>query len=329
MTVNANDLDAMWGRRWEIIFTPANGSPSIILTSSDFGNYSLRATFHIERPGYQAIAYAEVSIWNLNDDTINAIIPPTQGFSPTVGTITIQGGYIKGNFGIIYTGQVFQTRIKYDNVVDRILILNCIDGLKELMNNYAAITFSAGVNHQTIVNGIANQAEQPLSVGSLSDSLSNVQLPRGKVVFGEPKKFLREIAQSNNGQFYVVDGKTNITSFYDAPQGQSLVISPPPNGGLAGYPDQVDGGVKFKVLLNPALKLTYPPMSITLNTVKINQAQVQYGSKQLPYILSPSGQYKVVRVIHSGDTRGNDWYSEITAATPQGMLPYLVTQTLT
>jgi len=269
--------------------------------------------------------FAEVTVWNLNDETLSAIQPPTQGFSKSVGKIVIQAGYVNGNYGQIYSGQVFQTRVIHENVVDKKLVLNCIDGLQQLMNNYVSMTFSAGVNQQTVVKGIASQAQQPIEIGTLSDSLNSKQLPRGKVVFGEPKKFFREISQDNNGQFYFVDGQLNLTTLLDIPKGQSLIIQPPPIGGLIGYPEQVDGGVKFTVLLNPLLKLMYPPMSVTLMNTVINQQQVQYGSGTLPYVLSPSGEYKVVKVVHHGDTRGNDWYTECVAVTP-GMLPITLTQ---
>jgi hypothetical protein len=213
----------------------------------------------------------------------------------------------------------------HENAIDNKLILNCIDGLSLIYgNNYASLTFAAGVDQQAVVQGVANQAVTPIPLGTLMANLQSKQLPRGKVIFADPSKVFRDIAQDNNSQFWFSDGQMNIVSYCNVPPGQSLIIYLPPIGGLIGYPEQVDAGVQFKVLMNPSIVLAWPPMDITFDSkVQINEQEVQYGSQQLPYILS-SGSYKVVKVSHYGDTRGNDWYTEALAMTPQGALPYLL-----
>lgn len=53
----------------------------------------------------------------------------------------------------------------------------------------------------------------------------------------------------------------------------------------------------------------------------IRQAPIVFGVL-LPR-LDRDGLYKIVRVVHVGDTRGNEWYSEITGinSDAQGLMP--------
>jgi len=322
--VNANDSNALWGRKWEISFIPAGGGSALILSSSDFNEYCLKSQFTVDRPGYQAVQRADVTIWNLNNETISKLMMATAGVQSTTGTVVIQAGYENGNYGLIYSGDVFHVRLIREGVVDSKLILHCVDGMNLIYGQCVSLTFSAGTDQTIHINEICSKAQ--IEVGMITSDINTKTLPRGKVVFGEPSKFLRQIAQDNNGQFYYADGKLNVTKITDVATGQALVISP--DNGLIGYPEQFEGGVRFTCLLNPLIKLIYPAMMIQFDVSKtyINQSQLQPGSDSsggLPYLLNPTGQYKVVRVSHHGDTRDNDWYTEVLAVTDKGLLPYL------
>jgi hypothetical protein len=55
-------------------------------------------------------------------------------------------------------------------------------------------------------------------------------------------------------------------------------------------------------------------MIAKLNRAVISQTKVTYGSVQTP--LSPSLKFVVAQVRHYGDSRGHDWYTEVTGYTP-------------
>jgi hypothetical protein len=309
-TITSN---AYYGRKWHIVYNPANGAQSLILTSSDFGDYALRATFKRDIPGYQAISYCDITIWNLNAETDSLIT------SKTKGTVLLQAGYENGAYGNIFTGAVFQIVRGRENVTDYFLTLHCMDGMGIMNNSTVSFTTPSPINQRTALTNIAAQATIPFELAHVSADLSDISLPRGKVFFGEPKRYLRQIAQDNLGQFFVDDTGVTVSKITDAYSGNIVTVSP--STGLIGYPQQIDWGVQVKCLLNPNLTVSRPAMQIKIDQSFIRQELVQYGHQVS--VLDQDGQYMVARVTHTGDTRGNDWYTEVTGVSSTGRIPYL------
>ena len=63
----------------------------------------------------------------------------------------------------------------------------------------------------------------------------------------------------------------------------------------------LDSGVRLKSL-------------VSVQNVLVNQVRNIPG--QLPPIFNPNGAFIVAGIRHMGDTRGNDWQTEITTVTP-------------
>jgi len=91
------------------------------------------------------------------------------------------------------------------------------------------------------------------------------------------------------------------------------VISP--TNGLIGVPEQTQNGLEIRTLLNPALKIG---QLIKLDSSNINQyryglttAVAQNLRLKALIDLSADGTYYVMRANHFGDTRGNDWYTDL------------------
>jgi hypothetical protein len=304
--------NAYYGRKWEIVYTPADGSPAMVLSSSDFGDYALRSTFKRDIPGYQAVSFCEVTIWNLNADTDNKILARGKG------TLSLQAGYINGAYGNIFTGGVFQIIRGRESLTDYYLKFICIDGHGVMNNNIVSCTAANAINQRSAATNIANQATTPFQLITTPDII-NQPLPRGKVFFGEPKKYLRQIARDNNAQLFALNDTVVISKLTDGSSG-SITISP--STGLIGYPKQVDWGVSFECLLNPNLVVKYPAMSVKLDQTAIQQQLAQYGQPQM--LLDKNGQYQVARVTHIGDTRGNEWYTQVLGVLNTGTLPAMM-----
>jgi hypothetical protein len=112
----------------------------------------------------------------------------------------------------------------------------------------------------------------------------------------------------------------NIRSLTPASEVPDLVFGPPyvtnlPNSqstsGLTkqtilGTPQQTQQGVAFRVLLDSQLKIG--------QLIKIDMSAIRQLPKtpgQYPSILDQDGLYVIAGLRHSGDTRGNDWTTEI------------------
>ena len=95
--------------------------------------------------------------------------------------------------------------------------------------------------------------------------------------------------------------------------------------GMIGFPHlNVDGGVSVRMLLNPSIR---PMSAIQINQGDIVQKQLAQGQNDLPPAGIPSqvqqigmasqwmkqcdGIFHVWSVSHSGDTRGNPWYTDV------------------
>lgn len=307
--MNENDKNPLFGRKYKIT-VGLKGDKGLVLTSDSFEPEALRCTFHIEQVGYQAYYYGEITIYNLTGETEKQIIQEGD-------KVIVEAGYQNGNYGKIFEGYVFQPMRDRENVVDYKLTLNCINQKAILDHNLVKFTANAGQDPRTQINNIAKQARFPIELGKVTDNLEDVKLPRGKTYFGPPKKYFRDLADHSGAQWFVDDDKVHFSKISDPPAGQALVYTT--KTGLIGTPQQIDYGVSFRVLLDPRLKVSNPAMAVKLDQAFIRQQKARLG--QILSILDRDGVYRVIGVTHTGDTRGNDWYTDIIGVTSQGKVP--------
>lgn len=306
----------LFGRKWKVLVLDPSGNEAWSVSDSDWSNEALRCTFRIEQVGYQSLWYSDITIWNLAGDTTAEIVNNTRkGFS-----VIVEAGYQSGSYGKVFDGTVFQPLFDRENVTDFILTLRCIDGMGLLTSNLCKMTLEAGYDYAGVIAKMASSARTPIPVERISTGLESKKMPRGKVIFGEPRKYLRQMTQDSNCQWWVGDGKLNVSSIDDAYEEQAVVFTP--ETGLVGTPQQTQNGVIFRVLLSPQITVRYPPMAVKLENTTIRQAKVNLGQVVSP--LDQDGFYKVARVVHHGDTRGNDWYTEVTGVNLVGNVSALL-----
>ena len=78
----------------------------------------------------------------------------------------------------------------------------------------------------------------------------------------------------------------------------------------------VQEGVSFRVLLDSRLLVKIPSICVGIDNTVIKQMMNGSGNNlNLPPVLSQNGVYGVAGVRHIGDTRGNDWYTDVVGVT--------------
>lgn len=312
----------VYGRKYQVDVTvpQSDGSSKVLTAASDsFEPEALRVTFDIYQPAFQVYWYADIVLYNLNQETTQQLL----GAGMQNLQVTVSAGYQNGAYGVIFSGPVFQPLFDRENVTDFKVTLHCIIGLWSDTRNVINKTIAAGAQQTEIVNAIANSAFNPIQVDRLSSKISTNKLPRAKTMFGNPGTYFSDIAADNGMTWWLSQKGLNIKGLNDPdiPTTPSLTYSPPvksnqqtpgaaqtssTNGVIIGTPQQTQYGVSFRVLLDPRLQV--------FTVVKIDNSQIRILKKQIgefPALLDQDGTYLVGAVRFIGDTRGNDWYADV------------------
>ena len=230
--------------------------------------------------------------------------------------IVIEAGYEGNQYGVIFDGNVLQPiREKEDGNTYKLTLI-CIDG--DAFYNGAFLISSAvkGQTARDIINTCTSKGTVTAQQNFISDSLSNLKLTRGKVMFGTAKKYLRQVAKSENATLYLDNGKVNIIKAPDFNKDEIVEINP--TSGLIGIPTQLNYGVTGKCLLNPRIKLN------TLIHISNDLVKAQQASQKAQYTLDNDGIYRVTQITYSGDTRGTEWYCEFETVSQAGKVPSII-----
>ena len=242
--------------------------------------------------------------WVTQVDTRKTAMDADDGVQVTIGTEPAR-------YGKIFDGKItWPSRSKESNV-DYVLTLMAIDGDDPLNLNYISKTVGKGLNQRQILETVSKDSETKIPTNVISDNLSPQRLPRGKGFFGSPRDYIRDVCRGNAASYYIEDGQLNTYRLQDVPANEAMVVTP--QTGLIGMPSQTQYGVDFKMLLNPAVKLQ---TMIKIQGSEVNETTVTPGEQQTP--LDDEWIYQAIEVTHRGDTRGNDWYTEVVGISRYG-----------
>jgi hypothetical protein len=291
----------------------------------------LRITFDVMQSITQVPWYADISVYNLNSTEL-------QNLLLTATWVTLSAGFMTGPniTSVIWDGPVLQSIYTREAVVDQKITLHCIGGPSPLINdNIVTFSMGKGSTQAKLLARMAQETGQiPISTaqGNLgpmaSQKLNATQYPRGNTIFARSSRIVAQVADSNFLQNWH-DGKQAYISEVgsNTVPPPSLVYAPPyPPGSipatqdlpagttqsLIGTPQQWQQGVLFTVLLDPRLKVILPAQVVQLVRLKtISQLTLTVGGDP-PSPLSANLLFYVSQVRHVGDSRGNDWHTEVT-----------------
>lgn len=316
----------LWMRKWKILVVDDQDKEA--LNVSD-----LHVKFTVKK-SREINNYSTVEIYNLTAATEQKILKEGdriiieagyEGYLTTSADGSVQEAKdVEGNvqekqYGVIFDGKIIYPSRRKENNTDYVLSLLCVDGANVLAKNFIAKTLNKGVNQRQILDAVCEKSKTKIPTNSITQGLSGQKLPRGKVIFGEPKDYISDIARGNGASYWVNDGKLNMIKLADAAKDEALVQTP--TTGLVGMPTQTQYGANFKLLLNPAVHMW---SLVQLKNSEIAEAQVTPGQAQMP--LDKEWIYQVIELTHTGDTMGNDWYTSCVAVSRygKGVLPALM-----
>ncbi|UXZ62226.1 hypothetical protein NUJ28_05775 [Burkholderia multivorans] len=267
---------------------------------------SLRFTFRVQRGDLQTPNSARIRVYNVSDNT-------AQKVEREFVRVVLQAGY-EGNYGIIFDGSLVQVRRGRESQTDTYLDITAADG--DMAYNFAVVntTLAAGSTPEDHVK-VCTAAMVKFGVGEgYRPDLGGRPLPRGKVMFGMARDYLETVARSTQTLWSIQDGKVQMVPETSYVPGEIPDINY--KSGMVGLPEQTQNGITVKMLLNPSVKIG---RLIHLNNASVQQYEFSLGIQDQPNNgmiatqnkFNTDGYYYVMTNEHWGDTRGNDWYTEV------------------
>lgn len=290
--------------------TPQFGRKVSIIVGQDGGDAlelsDLRVIYNIRRGDLQTPNSARLRVFNVSETT-------KQRIQREFTRVVVQAGY-GGNFGILFDGTIKQVRRGRASQTDTYLDITAADG--DSAYNFAVVntTLSAGSTEADHV-AAACTAMNPYGVtqGYLPELPKN-PLPRGKVMFGMAREFMRWKARTLQSVWSIQDGKLIMVPETSYMPGEIPVITS--ETGMIGMPEQTQNGIQIKMLTNPSVKvgtlIQIDNASVQRYEYSLNigqQAQNERIEQQAK--LQDDGFYYVMVAEHDGDTRGNDFYTDV------------------
>lgn len=291
--------NVLFDRKYRVIVSDVNG---IGIDVS-----ALRCTFQIEKSISETPNYAEIVLYNLSAQTENSIIK--EG-----AKVILEAGYKNTQYGLIFSGDIVQPlRGKEDNT-SYTLTLVSQDG--DLFYNKGIInaSFRAGQSQRDVLENIVKQSSNTLELGQISENLTQTALPRGKALFGLSRDYFRQIAKSEQAAFYINNNKIDFIKAADIPANEVIKLNG--KSGLIGMPEQTEEGIQATCLLNPYLDLN-KMIAVDLSSIQRQKADKNSELKNIEC----SGVFRIIKIAHKGDTRGDEWYTEFTAVAQPGAIP--------
>lgn len=299
-------------RDWKLTVTPlpAGRAQPLTATNHQGDNGALKCTFDIEQAANVAYWFADIAVYNA--------MPLMSEIIQKGDLVTLEAGYQTPPAGAIFSGRVFQPLWERSSETDYRLTLHCLVGLFEDETGHVETTIPAGMSYLDAVFQVANAAG--LRVGSLDGPVLQKKVyPRAVPVFGRASAFFLGVAVDTHLQMWMGWKGVNIRSLASEDTIPDAVYVPPfspasqtasKNGTkqtLIGTPQQTQWGISFRTLLDSGIELG--------SVVKVENALVSRilqipGGDRVPFV--KDGLYSVARIRHTGDTRGNEWNTEIT-----------------
>jgi hypothetical protein len=273
----------------------------------------LRFRFEVRASDVETPNTMTVRVYNAAQQTVNSI---TQEFD----TVTLTAGYQNGNKGTIFQGDIKQTFEGRERNVDRFLDIMAGDGDRAYTQSVINKSFPANTTTgQEFAAYVASVASAGLTGAASAPGIlngtggTNPTNLRGKTVFGMFRLAMADLSQRVNARWSIQNGVVTLVPITGYLPGQAVQINSAT--GMIGTPEQTQGGIVIRCYLNPLIRIG---QLVQINNSDINRNTLNkqmfpsYTSQYYPATVTHDGFYRVLVAEHVGDTRGNDWYTELT-----------------
>lgn len=247
---------------------------------------NLRVSFKVTKSLTKDPNSAEIKVYNLSAATRAKL--PGKG-----AKVILQAGYDQ-TIEQVFIGDARIIESKQEGP-DWVTSIECGDGARAAASSRVSTSFAGGTKVADVITKIGKTLK--IDLGNLSDVARGVkgEFVQGYAAHGSSIKELDTALKAAGFELSIQDGALQVLAPGAVTTEQVIVLDS--SSGLIGSPEMGSGDkkdkppfLKAKSLLQPALK---PGR-------KVHIKSIQYD-----------GNFRVSKVEHTGDTAGQDWYSEL------------------
>lgn len=235
---------------------------------------SLRIAFKVEKTSESIPNKAEIRVWNMKESSRSLAEREDLALFLDAGYEASTKGIFVGTRGRVSSsleGSDIITTFEYG------------DGEKEFQTVNFDKSFSPGTSVRSVFSAVANAMGLPLGDTS---SIKEETLLSGLTLSGPARNHLSALTARQDLEWSIQDGTLQIIQKGGSVQSEAILLSS--STGLIGAPKRKDKGLELTSLLMPEFA---PGRIVTLE------------SKQI------KGTFRILKVIHQGDTHGKEWFS--------------------
>jgi hypothetical protein len=273
---------------------------------------NLRIQFAIKKADSQTPNKGNIRVYNLAENT-------SQRIQKEFTQIVLEGGY-EENSALIFKGNVKQVSRGTERGTDTFLDIACGDGDEAYNFSVVNTTLAAGATQADQLQAAQSEfAKKGVTQGSI-EGLKTESLPRGKVMYGMARNYMRDIAKTSKTSWSIQDGVLQVVPYRGLLPDQVVILNS--KTGLIGTPEQTDEGIKAQCLLNPLIRIG-GRVQIDEQNIVTQKVTDTTGKEPVnePAKITKDGIYRVLTVEHTGDTRGNEWFTNITCLSVDATAP--------
>ena len=310
--MSETDKNRQWLRYFRLVVAVDKDNQQAIDLSE------FRCKFRISQAVIGKPCTAEITVYNVSQETVNRLGIGTNVIENQGMRVIIEAGY-QNHHGIIFQGVLWWKSVGRESETETFMRLVAATGDRARQYAVVNVSVAKGASQREIFDRVVAAMKEK---GVDSKQLPKIQfmdsrLPRGKVMFRMATDAMNGIADTNNFDWgYGVDGLVAIpkTPTYD-PNEKVIVLNA--DTGLIGRPTLDEDGLDVQALLNPNLeigaKIQIDNASVQRNNydTTVSEDAVTKNQAVTDAFLSADGVYQVISREHVGDTRGEDWYTNL------------------
>lgn len=242
-----------------------------------------------------SISYADIGIYNLSSDTASKAFK-------TGSNVSIKAGY-PDTIDFIFKGRI--TNILYErqgpDTITRLIARGGSQPDTQSVNK----TLGENVKLIDIIKELATAMGYPIVINE-NDFVNVPPYIRGKVLYGDPRQYLDELANTHKFSYLIENDRLIVVADNSFRDGNPFIISE--STGMEGIPEITETGSDVSLRLTPKVKIGGRiDIQSEFKTFNFSNAYFQ----NIPPAAG-TGIYRVYRIVHTGDTYGDTWTTKVT-----------------